>query len=55
MDFLKEVHDPSSLILQQPTAFRQNQKLLYQSQSHEELTKIYDLTYKYNKLLIKRK
>lgn len=55
MGFLKEVHNPSSLILQQPTGFSQNQKLLYQSQSHEELTKIYDLTYKYNKLLIKRK
>lgn len=55
ISLLKEINNPKSLIVQKPTGFSKEKKLLYQSKSHEELTKIYNLTYKNNKLIIKRK
>ena len=55
MEKLSEINNFKSLQIQQPTGYSKQLKLLYQSQSHEELTKLYALTYKKNKLNIKRR
>lgn len=55
MEKLSEINNLKSLQIQQPTGYSKQLKLLYQSQSHEELTKLYALTYKKNKLNIKRR
>lgn len=55
MEFLKEIENPKSLITQEPSGFSKNKKLLFQSKSHVELTKLYHYVAKKNKLIIKRK
>lgn len=51
---LSEINNPKSLQIQNPTGFSVHEKLLYQSSSNIELTKLYNLTYKKNKLVIRR-
>lgn len=55
MEFLTELNSPKSLLTQDPHGFSKNEKLLYQSKCHEELNKLYNLTYKNNQLAIQRK
>lgn len=55
MEKLSEINNIKSLQIQQPTGYSKQLKLLYQSQSHKELTKLYDLTYRKNNLIIKRR
>lgn len=50
ISFLTELHSSQSLFIQES-----NQKLLFQSNSHLELHKLYHLTYKNNQLAIQRK
>lgn len=52
---LKEIANKKSVQIQKPTGFSKKKKLLFQSKSDPELTLLYNLTYKGNKLKIKRK
>ena len=54
---LNEIANPGSVILCKPSGFSKfskNEKLQFQSKSCENLTKIHEITYKKNKLDIKR-
>jgi len=46
--------NPKSLQIQSASGYSKHNKLLYQSKALPELTQLYDLTYKNNKLKIKR-
>ena len=51
---LHEIQTPKSNIIQKPQGWSSNKKLLFQSAALEELTKIYNITYKNNRIQIKR-
>nr|QUV75596.1 hypothetical protein [Caulerpa lentillifera] len=52
---LKEIETERSNQVQNPTGYSQNKKLLFQSGAKKELTEIYNITYKKNRLQIRRK
>lgn len=55
IQYLKEIENPRSLQIQKPSGKSKHQKLLFESNSHEELTKLYNYTYKHNQLVIRRR
>jgi hypothetical protein len=52
---LKEIANDKSVQLLKPTGFSKNNKLLFQSKSMEELTKLYNYIYVNNKIKIQRR
>lgn len=52
---LSEINTKQSNQVQSPTGYSKQKKLLFQSAALEKLTQIYNITYKNNRLYIKRK